>query len=99
MTDNGPAVDDRHPADVVTGIVNHVLELAVTWPQWHGRPLEVPVEGEPPRTYTPHKAIRRVADHLVDHLAELEARPGDRAGRLARLDGHHARGPGGLHRQ
>jgi hypothetical protein len=24
--------------------------------------------------YTPHKAIRRVADHLIDHLAELEAR-------------------------
>jgi hypothetical protein len=24
--------------------------------------------------YTPHKAIRRVADHLLDHLAELEAR-------------------------
>ncbi|MFD5762744.1 hypothetical protein ACFWIZ_48350, partial [Streptomyces sp. NPDC127044] len=23
---------------------------------------------------TPHKAIRRVADHLLDHLAELEAR-------------------------
>jgi hypothetical protein len=26
------------------------------------------------RVFTPHKAIRRVADHLVDHLAELEAR-------------------------
>lgn len=26
------------------------------------------------RVYAPHKAIRRVADHMVDHLAELEAR-------------------------
>jgi hypothetical protein len=26
------------------------------------------------RVYTPHKAIRRTADHLLDHLAELEAR-------------------------
>jgi hypothetical protein len=26
------------------------------------------------RVYTPHKAIRRVADHLIDHLAEMEAR-------------------------
>lgn len=26
------------------------------------------------RIYTPHKAVRRVADHLVDHLAEIEAR-------------------------
>jgi hypothetical protein len=74
MTESRPAVDDRHPADVVTGMVNHVLKLAATWPLWDGEPLEVPVHGEPPRTYTPHKAVRRVADHLVDHLAELEAR-------------------------
>jgi len=26
------------------------------------------------RIYSPHKAIRRVTDHLVDHLAEMEAR-------------------------
>lgn len=74
MTDLGPAVDGRHPADVVTGMVNHVLQLAETWPRWDGNPLEVSVDGEPPRKYTPHKAVRRVADHLVDHLAELEAR-------------------------
>ena len=74
MTDPGPAVDDRHPADVVTGMVDHVLELAATWPHWDGTPFETVVEGEPSRTYTPHKALRRVADHLVDHLAELEAR-------------------------
>jgi len=74
MTEPGPEVDERHPADVVTGMVNHVLELGATWLRWDGDPLEVPVEGEPPRTYTPHKAVRRVADHLVDHLAELEAR-------------------------
>ena len=55
-------------------MVDHVLDLAATWPGWDGRPFEVPVEGEPARTYTPHKAIRRVADHLVDHLAEMEAR-------------------------
>jgi hypothetical protein len=76
MTDPGPAVDDRHPADVVAGMVDHVLELAATWPRWNGEPLEVPVEGEPARKYTPHKAVRRVTDHLVDHLAELEARLG-----------------------
>jgi hypothetical protein len=77
MTDPAPAVDDRHPADIVTGMVNHVLELAATWPRWDGRPFEVSVEGEEaPRVYTPHKAVRRVADHLLDHLAELEARVG-----------------------
>jgi hypothetical protein len=74
MTDPGPKTDDRHPADVVTGMVDHVLDLAATWPRWDGRPAEVPVEGEPARVYTPHKAIRRVADHLLDHLAEMEAR-------------------------
>jgi hypothetical protein len=78
MTDPAPQVDDRHPADVVTELVEHVLTVAATWPQWDGVPFEVPVEGEPPRTYTPHKAIRRVADHLLDHLAELEARVASR---------------------
>jgi hypothetical protein len=50
-------------------------------------PTVVPVEGEAPRTYTPHKAIRRVADHLLDHLAELEARV---AGRPTEPDAWHA---------
>lgn len=59
-------------------MVDHVLELAETWPRWDGKPIEVSVEGEPSRTYTPHKAIRRVVDHLVDHLAEVEARLVDR---------------------
>jgi hypothetical protein len=87
MTDPGPETDDRHPADVVTGMVDHVLDLAATWPRWDGRPIEVPAEGEPARTYTPHKAIRRVADHLVDHLAEMEARL---AGRPTEPDRWHA---------
>jgi hypothetical protein len=56
-------------------MVAHVLELAETWPRWDGTPAEVPVEGEDqPRVYTPHKAVRRVTDHLIDHLAEIDAR-------------------------
>lgn len=73
MTEPAPPVD-RHPADVVTAMVDHVLELAETWPRWDLQPVEVQVDAEPPRVYTPHKAVRRVADHLLDHLAEIEAR-------------------------
>ena len=50
-------------------MVDHVLDLAATWTAWDGRPTHVD-----DRVYTPHKAIRRVADHLIDHLAEIEAR-------------------------
>ena len=64
-----PPTDDRHPADVVTTMVDRVLTLAASWPAWDGTPI--PAED---RLYTPHKAVRRVADHLIDHLAELEAR-------------------------
>lgn len=48
----------------------YCLELAATWLGWDGR-ARVSEDGA--RIYTPHKAIRRIADHLVDHLAEVEA--------------------------
>ncbi|KES08552.1 hypothetical protein BU52_00470 [Streptomyces toyocaensis] len=57
------------PAAAVTGMVDHVLALAAGWTRWNGEPVHA--DG---RVHTPHKAIRRVADHLIDHLAELEAR-------------------------
>lgn len=57
------------PAALVLGAVARALDLAGTWTAWDGRPLAFD-----DRVYTPHKAIRRIADHLVDHLAELEAR-------------------------
>jgi hypothetical protein len=64
-----PQTDDRDPAAVVTGMIEHTLSLAAGWHRWDGEPI--PSED---RLYTPHKAIRRVADHLVDHLAEITAR-------------------------
>ena len=64
-----PMTDDRNPADVIDRLVADVLARAATWTAWDGTPC--PIDD---RVYTPHKAIRRVADHLVDHLAEMEAR-------------------------
>jgi hypothetical protein len=69
MSDAAPATDGRDPGRVVEEAVAHALRLAETWPAWDGRPRAA---GD--RVYTPHKAVRRLADHLVDHLAELEAR-------------------------
>ena len=69
MSDAAPATDDRHPAQIIENTVAHALRLAQTWPAWDGQPVAVA-----DRVYTPHKAIRRLADHLLDHLAELEAR-------------------------
>ena len=69
MPDDRPSTDQRDPAAVVTGMVDHVLRLVDTWPGWDGEPRRVDE-----RVYTPHKAVRRVADHMVDHLAEVDAR-------------------------
>ncbi|MGN9907163.1 hypothetical protein ACTMTJ_06340 [Phytohabitans sp. LJ34] len=77
-----PRVDERHPAAVVTEMVARVLALAETWTAWDGKPRSVD-----DRIYTPHKAIRRVADHLVDHLAQIEAQ---RAGVPPIPDAWHA---------
>ncbi|HEX4816821.1 MAG TPA: hypothetical protein VFV66_29110 [Nonomuraea sp.] len=69
MSDETPSTDDREPTLVVTSMIDHVLDRAATWTTWDGHPSRA---GD--RIYTPHKAIRRVTDHLIDHLAEMEAR-------------------------
>ncbi|MBO3745643.1 hypothetical protein J5X84_06130 [Streptosporangiaceae bacterium NEAU-GS5] len=62
-------MSDLSPSEGINVMVDHVLRLAATWTTWDGTPHHVD-----DRVYTPHKAIRRVADHLLDHLAEMEAR-------------------------
>lgn len=63
-------VDEKNPGELVASAVERCLELAATWLAWDGRP-RVTADGE--RIYTPHKAVRRIGDHVVDHLAEVEA--------------------------
>jgi Lon protease-like protein len=63
-----PVLVQGPPADAIDAMVRRVLELAATWPDWDGMPRE-----HGGRVYTPHKALRRVADHMLDHLAQLEA--------------------------
>jgi hypothetical protein len=71
MTITEPAAGaEPNPAELVAAGVQRFLELARTWLAWDGRPL-VSEDGD--RVYTPNKAVRRHADHLVDHLAEIEA--------------------------
>lgn len=56
--------------ELVAAGVERTLALARTWLRWDGRPY---VGADPERIYTPNKALRRYTDHLLDHLAHIEA--------------------------
>jgi hypothetical protein len=74
-------VSDSSPTDAVVAAVERTLALAQTWPAWDGRPFLAEGGG---RVFTPNKAIRRLADHLLDHYAEVQALL---AGRAPERDG------------
>ena len=61
---------DPAPGDEVIAAIERTLSLAQTWVLWDGRAC---LADDRIRIYTPHKAIRRTADHLIDHIAEVEA--------------------------
>jgi len=91
--DAPPATDERDPATLIPAAVDEILELAQTWLAWDG----APILGDG-NAWTPHKALRRVTDHLLDHLAEIEATlageptvPDTWLGRTVTLDGDWAR--------
>jgi hypothetical protein len=90
---DAPEVDDRDPALLVPAAVEEILDLARTWLAWPGTPILS--DGN---VWTPHKALRRVADHLIDHLGEIECRlagvptlPDHWHGRTLTLDSDWAR--------
>jgi hypothetical protein len=63
------------PTELIPDAVERCLDMAATWYAWDGHPrVSAPTRDIPGGTvFTPHKAIRRIGDHLVDHLAEMEA--------------------------
>ena len=61
-----------NPGQLVADGVDACLEIARTWHAWDGRPLARTVDGKP-NTWTPAKALRRITDHLIDHLHQVEA--------------------------
>ena len=63
---------EQNPAAAVVTSVDQCLDLAATWHAWDGRPIARTIDGLP-STWAPHKAIRRITDHLIDHLHEVEA--------------------------
>jgi hypothetical protein len=88
-----PETDERDPATLVPEAVAEVLDTAQTWLAWTGRPI-----ASDGNVWTPHKALRRVTDHLIDHLGEIECRlagvptvPDRWHGRKLTLDSDHAR--------
>lgn len=88
-----PETDQRDVTELIPAAVGEVLGCAETWLAWDGRP--VAADGN---VWTPHKALRRVTDHLIDHLAEIECRlaglpsmPDRWHGRMLTLDADFAR--------
>lgn len=66
-TSDAPETDDRDPAALVPIALQEVLRLAGTWLCWDG----IARYGDG-NAWTPHKALRRVTDHLLDHLTEID---------------------------
>ncbi|MHB8630509.1 MAG: hypothetical protein ACYC9W_01095 [Candidatus Limnocylindria bacterium] len=62
-----PAAPEPH--ELVVMAAEEALERAETWIGWNG--AAVMSFGN---AWTPHKALRRIADHFVDHLCQIEAR-------------------------
>jgi hypothetical protein len=67
--DSVPDTDERDVTTLIPAAVDEVLAMAETWLAFAGNP--VLRDGN---AWTPHKALRRVTDHLIDHLAEIECR-------------------------
>lgn len=91
--DARPGTDGRDVTGLVPASVDEVLGIAESWLGWDGRPV-----CRNGNAWTPHKALRRIADHLLDHLAEIDCRlaglpslPDQWHGRMITTDADFAR--------
>jgi hypothetical protein len=62
----------QNPAQLVVDGVEKSLDIATTWLAWDGLPIKDTIDGVGD-DWTPLKALRRINDHLIDHLHEVEA--------------------------
>jgi len=61
--------DRVEPDELVLEATEDALERAQTWIGWEsGAAMSLG------SAWTPHKALRRIADHLIDHLCQIESR-------------------------
>jgi hypothetical protein len=70
--DQDRSMTTSNPAQLVVDGVEKALDLAASWPAWDGLPIKDTIDGVGDE-WTPVKALRRINDHLVDHLHEVEA--------------------------
>jgi hypothetical protein len=61
--------DARTPDELVLVAIEDALARAASWVGWNGSAVM-----SLGNAWTPHKAMRRITDHLVDHLAQIECR-------------------------
>jgi hypothetical protein len=83
MSEKAPDQQQETMAAAIDANRREILALAATWLGWDGRPIVS--DGN---AWTPHKAVRRTVDHLIDHIAQVDAlmngrspRPGGWLGR------------------
>jgi len=62
----------QNPAQLVVDGVEQSLDIAATWLAWDGMAIKDTID-EVGDDWTPLKALRRINDHLIDHLHEVEA--------------------------
>src|ERR1041385_4873862 len=62
-----PEVTDVDPETRLQEAIDHCLGQALGWLGWTN---EIAVAEH--RVWTPHKSMRRIADHLIDHTWQIE---------------------------